>query len=380
MVLNPKTNAEAHESYCRLQIAELGGLYHDLFHYYDDEIRAEFYSRGEDVPNKVFDNLDRLQDLNRRALKFVEAEFDKRIYDFVNACRAVKVDTRPRDPNSKIAVIDSDATFSNVGKPRSWCIRVIDIDGTPYFVGKDVATILGYSDPQKAIKMHIDDEDKLTRQIVVSGQKRNVTLINECGLYSLILSSKLPKAKVFKRWVTSEVIPSIRKHGAYLTPQMREEIVNNPETLITICNQLIQERAKTAQLETLVTELKPKADYYDQVLESPEALPATIIAKDYGMPTVAFNKMLTGKFKVQYKVGNIYVLCQPYAGLGYMITKTETLKNGLTVTHSYWTQKGRCFLYNLLKKQNIVPVRERDEFFKDGMLPLPFDELANYGG
>ena len=97
MVLNPKTNAEAHESYCRLQIAELGGLYHDLFHYYDDEIRAEFYSRGEDVPNKVFDNLDRLQDLNRRALKFVEAEFDKRIYDFVNACRAVKVDTRPRD-------------------------------------------------------------------------------------------------------------------------------------------------------------------------------------------------------------------------------------------------------------------------------------------
>ena len=259
-------------------------------------------------------------------------------------------------------------------------VRVIDIDGTPYFVGKDVATILGYKDHKNALKLHVDDEDKLGWQITTSGQNRNMTLINECGLYSLILSSKLPKAKVFKRWVTSEVIPSIRKHGAYLTPQMREEIVNNPETLITICNQLIQERAKTAQLETLVTELKPKADYYDQVLESPEALPATIIAKDYGMPTVAFNKMLTGKFKVQYKVGNIYVLCQPYAGLGYMITKTETLKNGLTVTHSYWTQKGRCFLYNLLKKQNIVPVRERDEFFKDGMLPLPFDELANYGG
>ena len=94
-------------------------------------------------------------------------------------------------------------------------VRVVQIKGQPYFVGKDVAEILGYADPQKAIKMHVDDEDKLTRQIVVSGQNRNVTIINESGLYSLILSSKLPKAKEFKRWVTSEVLPSIRKTGGY---------------------------------------------------------------------------------------------------------------------------------------------------------------------
>ena len=91
-----------------------------------------------------------------------------------------------------------------------------DEKGEPFFVGSDVALRLGYTDPQKAIKMHIDDEDKLTRQIVVSGQKRNIIVINESGLYALILSSKLPQAKAFKRWVTSEVLPQIRKTGGYI--------------------------------------------------------------------------------------------------------------------------------------------------------------------
>lgn len=91
-------------------------------------------------------------------------------------------------------------------------------NGETFFVGKDVAKALGYSDPQKAIKMHVDSEDKLTRQIVVSGQKRNVIFIDESGLYSLILSSKLPQAKQFKRWVTSEVLPAIRRTGAYAVP------------------------------------------------------------------------------------------------------------------------------------------------------------------
>ena len=109
--------------------------------------------------------------------------------------------------------------FSN---ERLGKIRTMNIDGQPYFVGKDIAEALGYADPQKAMKMHVDDEDKLTRQIVVSGQNRNVTVINESGLYSLILSSKLPKAKEFKHWVTSEVLPSIRKTGGY-NSQVSEE-------------------------------------------------------------------------------------------------------------------------------------------------------------
>lgn len=107
-------------------------------------------------------------------------------------------------------------------------IRTLEIDGKPWLVGKDIADNLGYSDPQKAIKMHVDEDDKLTRQIVVSGQNRNIIIINESGLYSLILSSKLPSAKAFKRWVTSEVLPAIRKHGTYgeadysnLSPQLQ---------------------------------------------------------------------------------------------------------------------------------------------------------------
>lgn len=123
-------------------------------------------------------------------------------------------------------------------------IRTVEIDNTPYFVGKDVAEILGYADPQKAMKMHIDDEDKLTRQIVVSGQSRNVTIINESGLYSLILSSKLPKAKEFKRWVTSEVLPAIRKHGVYAV----DEVLENPDMLISALQALKEEKAKAKRL------------------------------------------------------------------------------------------------------------------------------------
>ena len=103
--------------------------------------------------------------------------------------------------------------------PEFGSVRTLEVNGEPYFVGKDVAEILGYADPQKAIKMHVDDEDKLTRQIVVSDQNRNVIIINESGLYSLILLSKLPKAKEFKHWVTSEVLPSIRKTGSYAMPK-----------------------------------------------------------------------------------------------------------------------------------------------------------------
>lgn len=103
--------------------------------------------------------------------------------------------------------IFNNAEFGNV--------RSVVIDNEPYFVGKDVAAALGYSDPQKALKMHVDSEDKLTRQIVVSGQNRGIYIINESGLYSLIMSSKLPAAKRFKRWITSEVLPQIRRTGSY---------------------------------------------------------------------------------------------------------------------------------------------------------------------
>ncbi len=109
--------------------------------------------------------------------------------------------------------------------------RALKIDGKDYFVGKDIADILGYADTFGALKKHVDEEDKLVCQIDSAGQKRDATVINESGLYSLILSSKLPTAKKFKHWVTSEVLPAIRKHGAYFSEPTAEEILNNPEKL-----------------------------------------------------------------------------------------------------------------------------------------------------
>ena len=140
-------------------------------------------------------------------------------------------------------------------------VRTLTIDGEPYFVGKDVAEILGYSNTQKAIRDHVDDEDKLTERIVLSGQNREIIIINESGLYSLILSSKLPKAKEFKRWVTSEVLPSIRKHGAYAV----DELLNDPEFAIKTFTALKEERERSKRLSEQIEADKPKVIFADSV-------------------------------------------------------------------------------------------------------------------
>ncbi len=137
-------------------------------------------------------------------------------------------------------------------------IRTMTIDNEPWFVGKDVAEVLGYTNPQKAVRDHIDDEDKTVNDLFsVNGTKG--ILINESGLYSLILSSKLPKAKEFKRWVTSEVLPAIRKHGAYMTEQTLEQALTSPDFLIKLATELKTERAKRAELEAENIEMKPHA-------------------------------------------------------------------------------------------------------------------------
>ena len=147
-------------------------------------------------------------------------------------------------------------------------VRGIMINNEPYFVGKDVAEVLGYSNTRDALAKHIDDDDKNTVAIHdgTSGNP-NVTIINESGLYSLILSSKLPKAKEFKRWVTSEVLPSIRKHGTYMTAEKIEEVLSNPDMIIQLAIKLKQERAEKEKLKIenlqqkqMIGELKPKAD------------------------------------------------------------------------------------------------------------------------
>lgn len=147
-------------------------------------------------------------------------------------------------------------------------VRTLEIENEPYFVGKDVAEILGYTNTRKALIDHVDEEDKTSNETLrVNGT--NLTLINESGLYSLILKSKLPQAKQFKRWVTNEVLPSIRKHGLYAT----DELLDNPDFLIEAITKLKEEREKNLKLQAINSKLeveneimKPKAEYFDELV------------------------------------------------------------------------------------------------------------------
>lgn len=155
-------------------------------------------------------------------------------------------------------------------------VRALTIDNEPYFVGKDVADILGYKNGSRDINVHVDSEDKLKYQISTAGQKRTQTLINESGLYSLIISSKLPSAKQFKHWVTSEVLPAIRKHGAYMTDQKAEAIVTDKNALADLLQQASDQlKAKDIQIE----EMKPKALFADAVSASKQTVLIGELAK-----------------------------------------------------------------------------------------------------
>ena len=177
-------------------------------------------------------------------------------------------------------------------------IRAIEKDGEPWFVGKDVAEALGYSVARKAIRDHVDEEDKqiLTFQNGTFESQgipnRGLTIINESGLYSLVLSSKLPQAKVFKHWVTAEVLPSIRRHGAYATAPTIEKIIASPEFGIALLKNLQQEQNMRREAEQRVRKLQPLADYTALILACPETVSVSQVAQDYGMSAVAFNRIL----------------------------------------------------------------------------------------
>ena len=238
-------------------------------------------------------------------------------------------------------------------------VRTLLIDDEPWFVGKDIAGILGYKDTSDAIKRHVENEDKLSRCFTDSGQNRNMYIINESGLYSLILSSKLPNARKFKKWVTGEVLPSIRKHGAYLTPDKVEEVLLNPDTIIKIAQNLKEEQEKRRQLEIENNELKPKANYCEQVLQSEKAVVTTQIAKDYGMSPQALNSILH-ELGVQYKVDGQWVLYSKYQDKGYTKSCTVIDRFGEPRMQTKWTQKGRLFIYQMLKTIGVLPNMEKE--------------------
>lgn len=247
-------------------------------------------------------------------------------------------------------------------------IRTVMINNEPWFVGKDVAEVLGYAKARNAIATHVDTEDKKDAPIQGDlGGTQTMTLINESGLYSLILSSKLPTAKEFKRWVTSEVLPSIRKHGLYAT----EELLNNPDFMIQALTALKEEREKRKLLETenaqqkqIIGELKPRADYTDRILSNKGLVTITQIAKDYGMSGRKMNKLLED-LHVQYKQSGQWLLYADYHDKGYTHSKTIniTRKDGTpdVTMETKWTQKGRLFIYDLLKSKDILPTIEQEQ-------------------
>ena len=245
-------------------------------------------------------------------------------------------------------------------------VRTMEVNGEPFFVGKDVAEILGYADTNKAIAMHVDEEDKLNDKMALSLGQRGGWFINESGLYSLILTSKLPKAKAFKRWVTSEVLSSIRKHGLYAV----DEILANPDIAIKVLQELKAEREKRRSLEGTVAvqnqqiaEMQPKVSYYDLILQCPDLMPITTIAKDYGWSAKRLNAYLHEQ-GIQFKQSGIWLLYQQYAEQGYTSTKTHNYagEDGTqhAKPHTYWTQKGRLFLYDFLKARGILPLIEQE--------------------
>lgn len=251
--------------------------------------------------------------------------------------------------------------------PEFGSIRTVEMNGTPYFVGKDVAEVLGYSNPQKAIRDHVDNEDKGVNEMDTPGGKQNIAVINESGLYSLILSSKLPKAKEFKRWVTSEVLPAIRKYKVYAL----EELMNDPDFVIRAFTALKEEKEKNRSLETAVkvqrqqiAELKPKADYMDTILKNKSLMTITQIAKDYGMSGKKMNKLLH-ELDIQYKQSGQWFMYANYQNRGW--THSELIEinrsDGRTdfKFETKWTQKGRLELYQFLKKKGILPLIECNE-------------------
>lgn len=218
-------------------------------------------------------------------------------------------------------------------------IRTVAIDGEVWFVGKDVAEILGYSNTRKALADHVDEEDKMDGVTIRDsiGREQKPVCINESGLYSLILSSKMPNVKKFKHWVTSEVLPSIRKYGIYATDKVIDDILNNPDFGIELLTKLKEERAARVEAERRNAILMHVNKTYT----------VTEIAKELGLKSaMQLNKILAEK-KIQYQVNGTWVMYSRYSDLGYEEIKQEVLDNGRVIYHRRITQMGREFILKL---------------------------------
>ncbi len=250
-----------------------------------------------------------------------------------------------------------------------------------WFPATKCAQILGYSNPYKAILDHCKKYGLTKREGVflkrnkdgsTMEQVNSANYISEGNLYRLICRSKLESAERFEYWVFEDVLPSIRKHGAYISPEVLEELQKNTEKNAELLATLATEQRNRLRLEdenrrlseaertlrATVEITQPKATYYDLILENPDAVPVTLIAKDYGYSAVKFNALLH-EYKIQFAVGGTWELYQEYADCGYTHNNVHYTKTGHNKVHMCWTQKGRFFLYDFLKKEGILPKIEQ---------------------
>ena len=233
--------------------------------------------------------------------------------------------------------------------------EVLTIDGKPYFPAKECAETLGYAKSRNAIDRHC--KGALKRGVLTNGGMQEKTYIPEGDLYRLIIRSKLPAAERFEMWVFDEVLPTIRKHGAYVTYDTLDELLRSPKFAQDLIKKLEQERRKSAVLEELATEMAPQALYCDLVLQCKNTVPVSLIAKDYGMSAASFNALLHD-LAIQYKTGGTWLLYQKYAGNGYTHTRTYRVGEKVAALHTCWTQRGRLFLYEFLRDFGILPLME----------------------
>ena len=258
-------------------------------------------------------------------------------------------------------------------------VRTVEKDGEPWFVAADVCSYFGIANHRNAVA-RLDEDEKGVCDVDTLGGEQRVTIINEAGLYHLlftitpsnargletaVIEERKEKLKKFKRWVTHEVIPSIRKHGVYAI----DEVLQNPDVLINALQALKAEREAKERLALecafkaqQIAEMHPKVDYHDKVLACPDLVKVTVIAKDYGWSAIKLNQWLEAK-KIQFKQGEQWILYQKYAEKGYTqsFTHTYTRPDGSTGNSmlTKWTQKGRLFIYDLLKADGILPNCER---------------------
>lgn len=218
-------------------------------------------------------------------------------------------------------------------------IRTVTINGEVMFVGKDVADILGYQNGSRDINRHVDEEDRHKAMLFDGNQDKETIIINESGLYSLILSSKMPNAKKFKHWVTAEVLPTIRKHGLYATDNVIDNILNNPDFGIELLTKLKDERTARVEAERKNAILMHVNKTYT----------VTEIAKELGLRSATqLNKILAEK-KIQYSVNGTWVMYSKYSDLGYEEIKQEVLDSGKVIYHRRITQIGREFILSLFQ-------------------------------